>query len=80
MNHLSFSSEDTDLNAEYLRKVAIQAGVSEIYFGLPEKVLVRAIQKQRGEEPCFLSDQRFGCRKICEWSAGCQKLKAVWLR
>ena len=44
-----------------------------------EKLLVRAIQRQRGEEPCFSTDKRYTCREKCEWRTSCQKLKAVWL-
>jgi hypothetical protein len=44
-----------------------------------EKLLVRAIQRQRGLEPCFATDKRYTCREECEWCASCQKLKAVWL-
>lgn len=68
------------MNTAYLRNVAIQVGVPENNWGTSEKMLIRAIQKQRGDEPCFLSDKRYGCHEVCEWSASCQKLKAIWLR
>lgn len=48
--------------------------------GSSEKFQILAIQKQRGAEPCFLTDKRYSCNEICEWSASCKKLRAVWLR
>jgi len=42
--------------------------------------LIRAIQRQRGGQPCFATDRRFDCAEICEWRRDCRKLMAVWLR
>ena len=42
--------------------------------------VIRMIQRQRGEEPCFSTDKRYGCEKQCEWRSNCLKLRAVWLR
>lgn len=41
---------------------------------------IRAIQRQRGEEPCFSTDKRYNCAEQCEWRKDCTKLRAVWLR
>lgn len=41
---------------------------------------VRAIQTQRGEEPCYSTDKRYNCTEPCEWRKDCTKLRAVWLR
>jgi hypothetical protein len=63
-----------------LQQMASQMGLHEYNGNYSQKTLIRAIQKQRGEEPCFLTDQRYICSKECEWRSSCQKLKAVWLR
>ena len=42
--------------------------------------VIRSIQRQRGEEPCFSTDKRYGCAEQCEWRNDCLKLRAVWLR
>ncbi|MBI4938262.1 MAG: hypothetical protein HY846_08615 [Nitrosomonadales bacterium] len=39
-----------------------------------------AIQRQRGQEPCFSTDKRYSCAQQCEWRKDCMKLRAVWLR
>ena len=46
----------------------------------PQASAIRAIQRQRGEEPCFSTDKRYDCTKQCEWRNNCIKLRAVWLR
>lgn len=43
-------------------------------------MIVRATQMQQGHEPCYLTDKRYTCDEICEWSASCKMLRAVWLR
>jgi hypothetical protein len=68
------------MNVECLLEVASQAGVPACQDLTSEKRLVRAIQKQRGEEPCYLTDKRYACKERCVWQASCQKLRAVWLR
>lgn len=46
-----------------------------------EITLVRAIQKSRSEEPCFMTTERMLCKKLdCEWRDDCRKLVAVWRR
>lgn len=41
---------------------------------------IRAMQRQRGEEPCFSTDKRYTCSEECELRKECLKLRAVWLR
>lgn len=41
---------------------------------------VRAMQRQRGEEPCFSTDKRYSCSELCDLRKECLKLRAVWLR
>jgi len=43
-------------------------------------VLVRAIQKEQGHEPCFATDKRDSCVKSCQWRKQCKGLIAAWLR
>lgn len=40
---------------------------------------IRAMQRQRGEEPCFSTDKRHSCAERCEWRKDCLKSRAVWL-
>lgn len=42
--------------------------------------VIREIQIQRGEEPCYSTDKRYDCEQQCEWRRDCVKLRAVWLR
>lgn len=42
--------------------------------------LIRIIQMQRGEDPCFATDKRYACNQICEWGKECRKLVAQWQR
>ncbi len=30
--------------------------------------------------PCFGSDERYLCKRNCQWSKQCKKLRAAWLR
>lgn len=46
----------------------------------PHPSAIRAMQRQRGEEPCFSTDKRYSCAEPCEWRKDCLKLRAVWLR
>jgi hypothetical protein len=41
---------------------------------------IRKIQLQRGSEACFLTEKRYTCAEICEWSQECRKLRAHWKR
>jgi hypothetical protein len=44
-------------------------------------VMVRALQKERGAEACFLTEKRLFCQDAdCEWRKECCRLVAVWRR
>ncbi len=30
--------------------------------------------------PCFGTDERYFCKRNCEWASRCKKLRAEWLR
>lgn len=68
------------MNIETLQQIASQDGVNQHSNNTSQKMLIRTIQKQRGEEPCYSTDKRYTCNEICEWRGSCQKLRAVWLR
>lgn len=68
------------MNMEALQQLASQIGMHDAEDYASQKSLVRAIQKYRGDEPCFLTDKRYHCDESCEWSEDCKKLRAVWLR
>jgi len=68
------------MTLESLLQLASEVGLPKYSGASSPKMLIRAIQMQRGGEPCYLSDKRYSCNEICEWSASCQKLRAVWLR
>ena len=62
------------------QKAVSRAGFNEYSRHSSQASAVRAIQMQRGEEPCFSSDKRYNCEEQCEWRKDCIKLRAVWLR
>jgi hypothetical protein len=68
------------MNIETLQQLASQIGLHQHKDYQSPRMLIHAIQKHRGGEPCYLTDKRYTCREVCEWSAGCQTLRAVWLR
>lgn len=68
------------MNSEALQQLVSQMGLQEYDNSSSRKVLIHAIQKQRGQEQCFLTDNRYTCDEVCEWRENCQKLRAVWLR
>jgi hypothetical protein len=45
-----------------------------------ETRLVRAIQKARGDEDCYLTDKRIKCWAACDWRSSCFRLVAEWRR
>lgn len=57
-----------------------RAGFNEYSRHSSQASAIRAIQRQRGEEPCFSTDKRYNCAEQCEWRKNCLKLRAVWLR
>ncbi|WP_157662698.1 hypothetical protein [Sulfuriferula sp. AH1] len=42
--------------------------------------LIRIMQLQYGDEPCFATDKRYTCTELCEWGRECRKLVAQWRR
>ena len=43
--------------------------------------VIRQHQQQAGQEPCFATDKRYGCRNYkCLLRVDCVKLIAAWLR
>lgn len=77
---LTVEKGDEAMKIESLQELASQIGLHQHSTNTSQKMLIRAIQKQRGEEPCFSTDKRYNCHEVCEWSTSCQKLRAVWLR
>jgi hypothetical protein len=63
-----------------LQQLARDSGIKECAPHASQTVLIRKIQKLRGDEPCFATDKSFDCAEICQWRRECRKLKAVWLR
>ena len=57
---------------------AIGLGDHIIY--LPQKSLIREIQKSQGKESCYMSDYRYACQGACEWCIQCKTMTAEWLR
>lgn len=42
---------------------------------------VLALQKSRGQTPCFQTEERYFCqRNDCEWRGQCRGLLAAWRR
>lgn len=68
------------MNISSIQLIANEIGLEKYSNERSEKMLIRAIQKQRGEETCFATDKRYLCKQECEWSANCRRLRAVWLR
>ena len=55
-------------------------GLGDNIFYQSKKSLVRTIQKAQGQNPCFLSDNRYVCDDYCEWTRQCKALTAAWRR
>jgi len=68
------------MTLESLQQLASEMGLHHYSDNSSQKMIIRAIQKQRDEEPCFSTDKRYTCNEVCVWSTSCQKLRAVWLR
>jgi len=68
------------MNTANFQQVANNVDLHQKSERAPRNMLVRAMQKQQGHEPCFSTDKRYACNELCEWSADCKKLRAVWLR
>jgi hypothetical protein len=43
--------------------------------------MIRRLQEQQGEEPCFRTEQRLLCERYeCQWRGECRRLVAAWKR
>ena len=76
-------SENIMIETAPLQKTSGRIQSGEYRESAPPSLQVRdarAIQRQRGKEPCFSTDKRYGCTESCEWRKDCAKLRAVWLR
>jgi hypothetical protein len=68
------------MNIASLQLLAREAGLKEFDHVKSEIHIIRGIQKQRQQEPCFATDKRYACSEECEWRASCRRLRAVWVR
>ena len=64
------------MTLESLQQLASQIGLHEHRHNSSQKMLIRAIQKQRGEEACFSTDKRYTCNEVCEWRDKLPKIKS----
>lgn len=71
---------EPNMTIEQLQQLACDSGLKACISYTAHTQLVRNIQQQRGSEPCFLTEKRYACREVCEWSQDCRKLKAHWMR
>ncbi len=79
--YLSVFEEDGGMTKANLQQLAKVIGV-EIPEGISNKTeLMRTIQLQAKQRPCFRSDNYMSCEdKDCKWRTECKKLVAVWMR
>lgn len=55
-----------------------EIGINGEYYSKGQ--IIRLVQLQRGDDPCFATDKRYTCTEICEWGRECRKLVAQWQR
>lgn len=67
------------MTTEQLQQLVFDFGLSACVPYTSQTQIIRNIQLRRGSEPCFLTEKRYGCREVCEWSQECRKLKAQWM-
>ena len=70
---------EPEMTVEQLQKLVCDFGLEACAPYTSQTQLIRLIQLQCGDEPCFSSEKRYGCSEVCEWSGECRKLKAQWL-
>lgn len=68
------------MTTAHLQQLAGNFGIRTPATSRSQTELIRAVQVLRNGEPCFSTDKRYDCAKICEWRQDCRKLRAVWLR
>lgn len=66
------------MTATQLRQRIFDSGLETAIPTTSQTQLIRLIQLRSGREPCYLSDKRYSCTEMCEWSAECRKLRAKW--
>ncbi len=67
-------------SAQSQQTTAGRSGFDEYGYRPLKASVIREIQIQCGEEPCYSTDKRYDCEQQCEWRRDCVKLRAVWLR
>ena len=67
------------MTTEQLQQLVFDFGLNASIPYTSQTQIIRNIQLRRGSEPCFLTEKRYGCREVCEWSQECRKLKAQWM-
>jgi len=67
------------MTIEQLQQLVFDFGLNASISYTSQTQIIRNIQLRRGSEPCFLTEKRYGCREVCEWSQECRKLKAQWM-
>jgi len=67
------------MTIEKLQKLVCEFGLETCAPYTSQTQLIRLIQLQCGDEPCFSSEKRYGCSEVCEWSGECRERKAQWL-
>jgi DUF2934 family protein len=79
--YLSVFEEDGGITKANLQQLAKAIGVETPEGFSNKNQLIRAIQKERGQRPCFRSESNILCDdEDCIWKTECQKLIAVWMR
>lgn len=72
--------EGIEMDTRELQEKASQLGID---FGWSTRttVLIRAIQQNQGDAPCFATELRHICQNLCcPWRADCLKPIAEWRR
>lgn len=67
------------MTVEQLQQLTSTFGLKTSSPHVSKTQLIRSIQLQRGSEPCFSSEKRYLCTKVCEWRQECRQLKAQWV-
>jgi hypothetical protein len=68
------------MELQALREQATQLGVDFDPVSDSRVKLIRAIQRGMKQDPCFATDERYWCRRDCQWKADCNGhgLVATW--
>ena len=68
------------MDEQELMEKASRAG-NDYGWRTPKPAIIRAIQRQQGDSPCFGTDERYTCSNFrCTWRVNCLKPIAKWLR